>query len=903
MKIKLFLKKFLICLIVVVLLFNFLGTPHAEANLINKLDEGIGGVVDGILGILTWLPRILFTAVASAIMGIMGGIATTFGYVDDSSGISKYSENAPKGEDNISVLGVADIFFNRLMLTDINIFNVDPGIGDSNHPLVQMRTQIALWYYVMRIIAISVLLAILIYVAIRMSIATIAEKKASYKKMLVDWTASIALVFLLHYMIVGVVNLNDALVRIISSVSSDLVKGDDCLSAIVDQCFSIQLTTGLGANIVLGMLVIQTLAFLIFYIKRMLTISFLIIISPLITITYSVDRMGDGKAQALNAWFKEFVFSIIIQPFHCIMYLAFTNIALGLISGPGSGMSSLAASVLAAMCIQFIWNGEKIVKQIFGIQVSKSIGDAVASAAIAGTMISKATKAGTKVATKGVSTTLKLGGKAGGIVGQTANALAKTTAGKKVSNFVKGTGAYTKFTNFKDNTKKTVHDIADRVKETGVGKFAGKTITGVKKFAKSDLGQTYKRAIKNYAANSVGVAAGIMTMGAAYGSSADASLLTSAGAAIGAGVMTANATKGLLNRKVEHFEDKVSNNQNAIKEISGTEMSASEMGSIADAKEKKGDFKDLKDDRKDTKKALTSKLKAQCPVDSNGDPIYSDSELEAKAEGALRAMELGVFDGDLNMDKIAKDLGMDKADLQGVVSDYGSNFVLNQVASDNKAIDDLAGEAGYHKRALAAIDNMKEETSTSSSYTEEQIENATENAVEDVVEHEDRGELLAQNKGTLSEFKKLQNMLQQLMVMLPKDANNNPPDKANVFAEIMKNEMSGNVPSRRFDASSADGGDGLDSSMDIKASDIQKALIQANLNPSSPTFENDVNNFVTNMIYTGSDGKSFDQSKLDGNTDQIEARKEYITEVTKHTIYKQFLETKIIDLGERQVNP
>ena len=55
------------------------------------------------------------------------------------------------------------------------------------------------------------------------------------------------------------------------------------------------------------------------YIKRMLTVGFLIVIAPLITITYSIDKMGDGKSQALNAWLKEFIYNVLIQTFHCII--------------------------------------------------------------------------------------------------------------------------------------------------------------------------------------------------------------------------------------------------------------------------------------------------------------------------------------------------------------------------------------------------------------------------------------------------------------------------------------------------------------------------------------------------------------------------------------------------------
>ena len=54
-----------------------------------------------------------------------------------------------------------------------------------------------------------------------------------------------------------------------------------------------------------------------------MVIGLLVVVSPLITCTYSLDKAGDGKAQALGAWLKEFIYTILIQPFHCIIYMCF----------------------------------------------------------------------------------------------------------------------------------------------------------------------------------------------------------------------------------------------------------------------------------------------------------------------------------------------------------------------------------------------------------------------------------------------------------------------------------------------------------------------------------------------------------------------------------------------------
>ena len=40
-------------------------------------------------------------------------------------------------------------------------------------------------------------------------------------------------------------------------------------------------------------------------------------------ITYSIDKAGDGKAQAFGAWFIEYFTNIMIQPLQAILYLIF----------------------------------------------------------------------------------------------------------------------------------------------------------------------------------------------------------------------------------------------------------------------------------------------------------------------------------------------------------------------------------------------------------------------------------------------------------------------------------------------------------------------------------------------------------------------------------------------------
>ena len=51
-----------------------------------------------------------------------------------------------------------------------------------------------------------------------MAISTVASDQAKYKKMITDWLVSFALVFLLHYIIILVLNVNNGLVELFKGI-------------------------------------------------------------------------------------------------------------------------------------------------------------------------------------------------------------------------------------------------------------------------------------------------------------------------------------------------------------------------------------------------------------------------------------------------------------------------------------------------------------------------------------------------------------------------------------------------------------------------------------------------------------------------------------------------------------
>ena len=404
-----------------------------EDAVFTKTTSGLIGFLDGVAGVMFWVLRIAIFLVGSALEGILAGIAKVGG-----SSIQGF-------------LTPDDIFFNRVEITEIDFFNFTGEVS----AVKTIRMNIATWYYILRVLSIVLLLAVLIYIGIRMAVSTVASEQAQYKRMLTDWVVSFALVFLLNYIIMFTIEANNAFVNMLSGPARTTIgrgivtqleemsiglHGTSFLNGVANTLESMKLTSlprSVAALMVYFALIGMTAAFLFIYIKRMLIIGFLIIISPLITVTYSIDKVKDGKAQALNTWLKEFMSTVLMQPFDCIIYLVFISAIMDTLKTS----ASLTKLVLAIMCMKFIWEAEKIVKKIFNIQ-SESVGNAIA-AAMTVNSIGKVAKTVAGTAAGAISKT-KFGQNVGRKVANSAPirpiaTAAKNFNGTKVGGFVRNT--------------------------------------------------------------------------------------------------------------------------------------------------------------------------------------------------------------------------------------------------------------------------------------------------------------------------------------------------------------------------------------------------------------------------------------------------------------------------------
>lgn len=244
--------------------------------------------------------------------------------------------------------------FNEIKLLDANYVIEDNGSPTSK----VIKNSVLTWYYTVRILAIAISLLVLIYIGIRMALSTIADDKAKYKKMLTDWLFSFAILFVLHYFITIVLTVCEALVALLGSFEVKTFE-----QSLIYQLINMaNITTGwsyVGVILMYIVLVFYELKFFLMYAKRLLMVGFLIVISPLITITYSIDRANDGKAQAFETWMKEFLMFCFTQPLHAGLYLVFINTAYEIFK---------VAPLLAVLFFAMLSKSEKMFRNLFGMK-------------------------------------------------------------------------------------------------------------------------------------------------------------------------------------------------------------------------------------------------------------------------------------------------------------------------------------------------------------------------------------------------------------------------------------------------------------------------------------------------------------------------------------------------------
>lgn len=121
----------------------------------------------------------------------------------------------------------------------------------------------------------------------------------------------------------------------------------------------------IGYKLIYCILVIYTFIFSFTYIKRTVYMAFLTLIAPLVALTYPIDKMNDGQAQAFNRWMKEYIFNLLIQPLHLILYMVLI----------GSAYEFAAKNIIyVVVALGFLTPAEKLLRSFFGFEKAHTPG-------------------------------------------------------------------------------------------------------------------------------------------------------------------------------------------------------------------------------------------------------------------------------------------------------------------------------------------------------------------------------------------------------------------------------------------------------------------------------------------------------------------------------------------------
>ena len=301
---------------------------------------------------------------------------------------------------------------------------------------LDLQAVVSQWYSAIRNIAIVLSMSVLLYVGIRMLLSTVAQDKAKYKQMLIDWCVGLCLLFFLHYIMAFSVSMVEAFNQIVSqagreSINSTILNyGDGEVSEEADNIaeqyasndqfvlleddengkitekledlgmqkfiddstdpaqivwptnlmgvlrLRAQVSYGdasfIGYGLCYTILVLFTLYFVYVYLRRVLYMAFLTMIAPLVALTYPIDKISDGQAQGFNKWLKEYLFNLLIQPLHLLLYTILVTSAIEL---------AATNAIYSLVAIGFLIPAEKLMRSLFGFEKASTPGSAAGAVA------------------------------------------------------------------------------------------------------------------------------------------------------------------------------------------------------------------------------------------------------------------------------------------------------------------------------------------------------------------------------------------------------------------------------------------------------------------------------------------------------------------------------------------
>ena len=338
----------------------------------------------------------------------------------EQSFMEKFTEAMEKTADTIEtamygwydlMLSPDDIFSGKVKIANANIFKQDSTKMSEWTPfgklMKSLKSAVAGLYYIMRNLAIVILLCLLIYSGIRIVLASsVANEKAKWKEYLYDWLKALFLVMFIHVIMIGIFYISDV---VVDGLSSSLNYDHTIVSEIRIQFMKtsfFDVTSNWFYVIMYVYVTYLSVVFIVSYFKRLMYLMILIIIAPIVSSLYA---FGKTSKSIFDKWFKEFTMGVFVQPFHMLVYTVLLLIPLKLMNGSGITEGSVfqinypSIQIYALISLAMIRPIEKYMREIF--QFGNTRIDNMASFESGKATIDK----GVKVVEKGVETAALIG--------------------------------------------------------------------------------------------------------------------------------------------------------------------------------------------------------------------------------------------------------------------------------------------------------------------------------------------------------------------------------------------------------------------------------------------------------------------------------------------------------------
>lgn len=422
------------------------GTYTASEGIFSWLLDNLSQIADWLVGIMTMGPRMVFVGWTALIERILTWtLETTTGVNINGDGVNS-STDLSSITDSSSNITVQAIVYNQVPAFDINFFDIeyDPTVSGTGHiytcdkcnkecsdaeccgtsldsckcdcngqcdgcqaymaalevqdqvdevppVVIQLKTLVAGWYYVLRLLSLAAMLIVLLGIGIKMAISTIASEKAVYKRMLVDWIVGVIVLVSIHYIMWFIIQINDTLVGVIKDSANSInqvqlkqlydkndSKGEkteisneeieiSVYEEIRTRAYDPKLSVGLSGMIMYMTLVYFAVRYSLVYLKRFLTLVVLTLMGPPVGVAYALQKAISGKSSTFKAWMTEYVMNVIIQSVHALIYAVFISEALVL------SLQSVAGMIVALIFMNYALKAEKLFKQIFKMSSEGSL--------------------------------------------------------------------------------------------------------------------------------------------------------------------------------------------------------------------------------------------------------------------------------------------------------------------------------------------------------------------------------------------------------------------------------------------------------------------------------------------------------------------------------------------------